>query len=202
MGLRSSVRKSLSACSSRGSFFRLHGMVAWRGLHGSRRRGQSMTNSGSGQPETKLQGRPIRIVLTAVGSLGDLHPYIAIALGLKARGHEAVVATGACYQKKVEALGLGFRAVRPDSNFVTDPAVMPRFMHPRWGTFPGCCGNSSSPGPSGVLRGHDGSGGRGRPAGLAYDHLRHSTRVRRQRASRGPSFDHHTIRCLLGADRR
>ena len=94
-----------------------------------------MTNTGSGQPETTLQGRPRRIVLTAVGSLGDLHPYIAIALGLKARGHEAVVATGACYQKKVEALGLGFRAVRPDSIFVTDPAVMPRFMHPRWGTF-------------------------------------------------------------------
>jgi UDP:flavonoid glycosyltransferase YjiC (YdhE family) len=37
-----------------------------------------------------------RIVLTTVGSLGDLHPYIAIALGLKARGHDAVVATGEC----------------------------------------------------------------------------------------------------------
>ena len=49
------------------------------------------------------------------GSLGDLHPYIAIALGLKARGHEAVVATSECYRQKVEALGLGFRALRPDS---------------------------------------------------------------------------------------
>ncbi len=52
-----------------------------------------MTNTGSRQPETTLPGRPKRIVLTAVDSLGDLHPYIAIALGLKARGHEAVVAT-------------------------------------------------------------------------------------------------------------
>jgi rhamnosyltransferase subunit B len=94
-----------------------------------------MTNTGSGQPETTLPGRPRRIVLTATGSLGDLHPYIAIALGLKARGHEAVIATSACYRQKVEALGLGFRPMRPDFVFVTDPAVMPRFMHPRWGTF-------------------------------------------------------------------
>jgi hypothetical protein len=27
-----------------------------------------------------------RIVLTTFGSLGDLHPYIAVALGLKSRG--------------------------------------------------------------------------------------------------------------------
>jgi UDP:flavonoid glycosyltransferase YjiC (YdhE family) len=75
-----------------------------------------------------------RIVLTTLGSLGDLHPYIAIALGLKARGHEAVLATGECYRQKVEALGLGFRPVRPDCDVVTDPVVMRRFMNFRWGT--------------------------------------------------------------------
>ncbi len=79
-----------------------------------------MTQLGSGQSETECRDRPRRIVLTATGSLGDLHPYIAIALGLKARGHEAILATSACYQKKVEALGLGFRPVRPDFIFVTD----------------------------------------------------------------------------------
>jgi rhamnosyltransferase subunit B len=94
-----------------------------------------MTEFGSIQPATSVPSRAQRIVLTAVGSLGDLHPYLAIALGLKARGHEAIVATSACYRQKVEALGLGFRAVRPDSDFVKDPAVMSRFMHPRRGTF-------------------------------------------------------------------
>jgi UDP:flavonoid glycosyltransferase YjiC (YdhE family) len=79
-------------------------------------------------------GRPLRVVLTAVGSLGDLHPYIAIALGLKARGHEAIVATSECYRQKVEALGLGYRVLRPVSTSVTDPDFMPYFMHPRWGT--------------------------------------------------------------------
>ncbi len=55
-----------------------------------------------------------RIVLTTFGSLGDLHPYLAIALGLQERGHEVVLATSACYREKVESLGVGFRAVRPD----------------------------------------------------------------------------------------
>jgi UDP:flavonoid glycosyltransferase YjiC (YdhE family) len=74
-----------------------------------------------------------RIVVTTAGSLGDLHPYLAIALGLKARGHEAIMASGECYRKKIEALGLGFRAVRPDCDWVNDPEVMRRIMHPRWG---------------------------------------------------------------------
>jgi rhamnosyltransferase subunit B len=94
-----------------------------------------MTRTGPGQTEIAHHGRPRRVVLTAVGSLGDLHPYIAIALGLKARGHEAVVATSACYQKKIEALGLSFRAVRPDSTILSDPAAMRRFMDLRSGTF-------------------------------------------------------------------
>jgi UDP:flavonoid glycosyltransferase YjiC (YdhE family) len=74
-----------------------------------------------------------RIVVTTAGSLGDLHPYLAIALGLKARGHEAIMATGECYRNKIEALGLGFRAVRPDCDWVNNPEVMQRIMHPRWG---------------------------------------------------------------------
>ncbi|QEH34846.1 MurG-like transferase [Aquisphaera giovannonii] len=76
-----------------------------------------------------------RIVLMAVGSYGDVHPYIAIALGLKARGHNAVVATCACYRKKVESLGLGYRTVRPDCDRVDDPSFMTRYMDPRRGTF-------------------------------------------------------------------
>src|SRR5262249_42493361 len=81
--------------------------------------------------QTSPQAR--RIVVTTAGSLGDLHPYLAIALGLKARGHEAIMATGECYRKKIEALGIGFRAVRPDCNWVNNPEVMLRIMHPRWG---------------------------------------------------------------------
>lgn len=34
-----------------------------------------------------------RIVLTTMGSLGDLHPPIAVGLGLRDRGHDALFAT-------------------------------------------------------------------------------------------------------------
>jgi rhamnosyltransferase subunit B len=76
---------------------------------------------------------PRRVVVTTFGSLGDVYPYLALALGLRARGHEVVVATGRCYQARIEALGLGFAAVRPDCDWLTDPAVVARLSHPRWG---------------------------------------------------------------------
>ena len=75
-----------------------------------------------------------RVVVTAVGSLGDLHPYLAIALGLKARGHNAIVATSECYRQKVLALGLGFWPLRPDSEVVGNPDVWRRYMDLRRGT--------------------------------------------------------------------
>jgi UDP:flavonoid glycosyltransferase YjiC (YdhE family) len=76
-----------------------------------------------------------RIVLTTVGSLGDLHPYVAVALGLRARGHEPVLATSECYRQKVEALGLGFRPLRPDHPAVdADPDLMRRMMDRRKGS--------------------------------------------------------------------
>jgi hypothetical protein len=55
-----------------------------------------------------------RILITTFGSYGDLHPYIALALGLKQRGHHPVIATSGSYRSKVEAEGLAFHAVRPD----------------------------------------------------------------------------------------
>ena len=55
-----------------------------------------------------------RIVLTTFGSYGDLHPYIAIGLELKARGHRVVLATTPVYREKIEATGLFFHPIRPD----------------------------------------------------------------------------------------
>jgi rhamnosyltransferase subunit B len=75
-----------------------------------------------------------RIVLTTVGSLGDLHPFIAVGLGLRQRGHEAVIATCEFYQRRVEDAGLDFRPLRPNAYWMTDPAVMRRMMALRKGT--------------------------------------------------------------------
>ena len=52
-------------------------------------------------------------MLATLGSLGDLHPFIALGRALSERGAEVVLACAAEYRGKVEGAGLGFHAVRP-----------------------------------------------------------------------------------------
>ena len=56
----------------------------------------------------------MRIVLSNIGTFGDINPLIAIALELKRRGHAPVMALPALYRPKIEPLGLEFHALRPD----------------------------------------------------------------------------------------
>lgn len=74
------------------------------------------------------------IVMTTIGSLGDLHPKIAIALELRQRGHEIVFATHQEYQDRIEALGFEFRRMRPDNTALNDPEEMARMMDLKTGT--------------------------------------------------------------------
>jgi rhamnosyltransferase subunit B len=56
----------------------------------------------------------LRIVLSNIGTFGDINPLIAIALELKRRGHMPVMAVPAVFGPKIVPLGLEFHAVRPD----------------------------------------------------------------------------------------
>jgi rhamnosyltransferase subunit B len=56
----------------------------------------------------------VRIVLSNIGTFGDINPLIALALELKRRGHTPVMALPNVYRPKIEPLGLVFHAVRPD----------------------------------------------------------------------------------------
>ena len=56
----------------------------------------------------------MRIVLSNIGTFGDINPLIAIALEMKRRGHQPVMAVPAVFGSKILPLGLEFRAVRPD----------------------------------------------------------------------------------------
>lgn len=60
----------------------------------------------------------MRIVLSNIGTFGDINPLIAIALELKRRGHMPVMAVPAVFADKIVPLGIEFHAVRPD----IDPA--------------------------------------------------------------------------------
>jgi rhamnosyltransferase subunit B len=75
-----------------------------------------------------------RIVLNTFGSFGDIHPYLAIAIELKRRGHSAVVATSEVYRPKIEAEGLEFAPVRPDvGELLARPDLVKKIWHPRRG---------------------------------------------------------------------
>jgi UDP:flavonoid glycosyltransferase YjiC (YdhE family) len=71
-------------------------------------------------------------VLATIGSLGDLHPCLALAIGLRQRGHRPVIASTALYRAKVEALGFEFHSLRPDTG-AQDPETMRILMDMRRG---------------------------------------------------------------------
>src|SRR4030095_6638415 len=73
-----------------------------------------------------------RIVLTCWGSYGDLFPFLAIAVRLKALGHSPVLATSAFYREIVEREGVEFRQVRPDID-PADTETIRRVMDPARG---------------------------------------------------------------------
>ena len=55
----------------------------------------------------------MRVVLATFGSLGDLHPMLAIGKELKSRGHEVTIAAMEFYREWVAMTGLGFAPLAP-----------------------------------------------------------------------------------------
>jgi UDP:flavonoid glycosyltransferase YjiC (YdhE family) len=54
-----------------------------------------------------------KVVLATVGSLGDLHPFIALGRALGAHGVDTVLASAVEYRSKIEASGIAFHPLRP-----------------------------------------------------------------------------------------
>jgi len=73
-----------------------------------------------------------RIVITSLGSLGDIYPYLALARRLTRRGHDAIFATSASYRPLIEGEGVAFCPVRPDID-LEDRVMIRRIMEPRRG---------------------------------------------------------------------
>ena len=78
-----------------------------------------------------------RIVLTTFGSFGDVHPYMALALELRQRGHHPVIATSELYREKMLVSGFEFIPVRPHipPPQEQDPEMMEKVMHPKSGSW-------------------------------------------------------------------
>lgn len=73
-----------------------------------------------------------RILLSTLGSLGDLHPIMGLALALQARGHDVALATSDFYRERIMAAGLEFRPLRPLSA-PDDRETLRRVFDPRNG---------------------------------------------------------------------
>jgi UDP:flavonoid glycosyltransferase YjiC (YdhE family) len=56
----------------------------------------------------------VRILLATFGSLGDLHPVIALGLELQRRGHAAAIVTSEYHRERITKTGLGFYPAAPD----------------------------------------------------------------------------------------
>ena len=69
-----------------------------------------------------------KIVISTFGSFGDVHPYVAIALELKRRGHRPVIATSEIYREKTDALGLELHPVPPDLPGYDQPEEVARMI--------------------------------------------------------------------------
>ena len=65
--------------------------------------------------------------MTTIGSLGDLHPMIALALELERRGHRTTIVTTEFYRRKIEEIGIEFAPVRPNMS-PEDPELMRHIM--------------------------------------------------------------------------
>ena len=56
----------------------------------------------------------MRIVLSNIGTYGDINPLIALAIELKRRGHTPVMAVPEVYRTRLAPLELEFHSIRPD----------------------------------------------------------------------------------------
>jgi rhamnosyltransferase subunit B len=56
----------------------------------------------------------LRIVLSNIGTYGDINPLIALAIELKDRGHTPVMALPEVYRSRIAPVGLIFHPIRPD----------------------------------------------------------------------------------------
>ena len=57
-----------------------------------------------------------RIVISTFGSLGDVHPKIALGLELRNRGYEVVFNVMEAFREKFQALGFSISPLRPNLN--------------------------------------------------------------------------------------
>jgi UDP:flavonoid glycosyltransferase YjiC (YdhE family) len=73
-----------------------------------------------------------RIVIVALGSAGDVHPFAGLGWALRERGHRVEVLTNPYFENLIADLGLGFTPIGTVEQFV-EATQDPRLWHPTEG---------------------------------------------------------------------
>jgi rhamnosyltransferase subunit B len=71
----------------------------------------------------------MKVLMAAVGSAGDVHPFLAIGRQLQSRGHEVELMTNPFFEDMVKQAGLGFHPLGTVAHYV-DAFNSPRLWHP------------------------------------------------------------------------
>ncbi|WP_367873213.1 glycosyltransferase [Luteolibacter sp. Populi] len=85
----------------------------------------------------------MRILIYAMGSAGDVHPFTGVGRALQARGHEVFIITSAFFEELVRRAGLGFRAMGTVADFERVQGD-PHLWHPTK-AFPSIIRNAVNP---------------------------------------------------------
>jgi rhamnosyltransferase subunit B len=72
----------------------------------------------------------MRILIYAMGSAGDVHPFVGVGRALQSRGHEVFIITSGYFEELVRRAGLGFRALGSVEDFERVQSD-PHLWHPR-----------------------------------------------------------------------
>ena len=73
--------------------------------------------------------RDLNVLLIAIGSHGDVHPFVGLGLALRARGHDVTVVTNPHFEPLVRRVGLGFAPVGTAEEYKS-MAADPDMWHP------------------------------------------------------------------------
>jgi UDP:flavonoid glycosyltransferase YjiC (YdhE family) len=68
----------------------------------------------------------LKVVLATYGTHGDLHPFIAVGLGLRDHGFDPVIASHEQFRHNVQAAGLAFQPLRPSLEGIESDLNMSR----------------------------------------------------------------------------
>lgn len=72
----------------------------------------------------------MRVAIVALGSAGDVHPFVAVGRGLRERGHEVAIYASAWYEEAVTRAGLGFHGLGTREQYV-EMTARPELWDPR-----------------------------------------------------------------------